>query len=507
MKWERVIGILASLLMAGNLWAANYCSDPILDETGAMSSNQLEKVAQAIKPLKDQGADVKVRVLKDMKGHPTLNAMKDSGIEKCGSWKGSQPGSMKNNLILIMVVPGAQKTAFFYGDALKTRLDGKYNAVMSDMNAKFRDGDIADGLIIGLTDAADLNGVKISQQDAKQVVINHAADNTAGWIIAGWIIAILSLIGLGWFGVWLFGQKEVRRSAQRTAQTERGRCTSVVNNFEIPSTILKSKIRGSNVSEAKKARLLGELESVKGRYDTTTAKLAGIDRGQNDPDTPNLSVQEYENIAESYRKIANDLEMIQEELEKIERKLKAPELSDPPPVQPRPQEWPKPSTAPRREASKTVHITEPPKPDVRRERPTAPVSTTATQSPTEHHHYHDCGGGGVIVINNESGHRRDEPHYEPIPPTTTSRGSGEESSFGKASIGGNGGEGKWGESTGGNGATSSWVSPDFGSQREETTTTPSPSDCRPSDCDCRPTDCASDCTRDCDCNCDCSSND
>jgi len=124
---KRFIAILASIfLMAGNVWAANYCSDQIIDETGTINSGQVEKIAQAIKPLSNEGADVKVRILKDLKGHPNLEHLKNSGIEKCGSWKGTQAGSMKNNLVLFIVALTEKKTAVYYGDGLSGRLNGKH---------------------------------------------------------------------------------------------------------------------------------------------------------------------------------------------------------------------------------------------------------------------------------------------------------------------------------------------------------------------------------------------
>jgi len=266
-------------------------------------------------------------------------------------------------------------------------------------------------------------------------------------------------IGLVWF--WLFGQKEARRTAQRTAQTERGRCTAATNSFEMPHALLSSKIRNSNASEPKKTRLLGELNDVKGRYETAVVKMAGINRGQNDPDTPNLSVKEYENMAESYRKIANDLESIPKELARIERKLNDPESPNPPedgkPHQPKPT----PSSAGHQDTTKKGKASDIPKASAHNEVPPQPsqVATPApTATTTEHHHYHDCGSGIIVINNDNGGGHRDiphydqpsSPHYEPIPSTTTSRGNGEESSFGGASAG-NGGETTWGASTSGNG--------------------------------------------------------
>jgi uncharacterized membrane protein YgcG len=525
-----IIGLLGSLLFASQVLAANFCKDVVIDEAGVLNTGQVDQITKEADKLTRQGVDVRVRTLSDFKGHDSLTTLKASAQGKCGSWKSSD-GGMKNNLLLLMVAPKQQATGFFFGDGLRLKLKQGEDQIIYEMNSRFRDGDIAGGLMAGLSNITDLAEVKISQQ-GKPIVINHAADVSGFASGFKWIIFAIIMGGIILLVIRILRERERRRNAQSGAMTEQGRCTTAINAFETPCAVLKSRIKSSSVSDSKKKSLNERLEGVSAHFQRASARMSGINRGQNDPSTPHLSVEEYERIAFGFKEIADTLEDLLEELNKIERDLNRPET---PPFATR-------THTDTSKGSKRVHdsssgeplsTTRPPAatPSTSKNEIRNPAQPTTSQVPVVEHHHHTTIIDNSTVEYGSLGPRRYEsnddiprvsPRHESTPSSQpSSQGNGNETSWGRTSSEGGGKESSWGSSSSGSGSASSWRSADFGrgvaagaiagavtaaaysasAAKDED----SPSDCKASDCaesDCRSSDCAAS-----DCNCDCASSD
>lgn len=535
---KKAILFVGVALFAAAASAANFCSDPIIDELGVMNPAQIEQVTRAQNLLAANSVESRVRVVADFKGNASLEALKTSAQQKCGSWK-SGDGGMKNNLLLIFVAPKQQKTGFFYGDALRSKLDSKQLAIQTGMNARFRDGNIAGGIALALSDTSDLMSVKISQQGAP-ITINHS-DNSGFAKVFGWLLAAFVVACLIWIAVWFRGGKEKRRAAQRDAQSEQGRCTTVINGFETRFAVLKARISQSPTSD-KKTDLLGRLASVKSDFDDASAAYSAHNRSSNDPSTPNLSVEEYEGMSQRFAKVAKRLENVMTQMSAIESDFNRPETPKPPP--PPAQSTAKSEVPGRNKFSSPApqaHKTSPPPASqygggYGRSRPSqAPAPIQRSSAPSEVHHHTTVVNntsssndglltgvilGSVMSDNHHHHHHHDDrPIAAPAPRYESARAPREpevqeETSFGRSSSGG-GSETSWGISSAGSSQESSWGGASFGESSRTTVAASPPSDCAPSDCkssdcapsDCRSSDCASsDCaSSNCDCNCDCSS--
>lgn len=518
--------LLASFLFVTNVSAANFCSDTVIDEAGVLNSSQINQVTKAEEKLTRQGVDVRVRLLNDLKGASSLEELKSNAQQKCSSWK-SKDGGMKNNLLILMVAPKQGKTGFFFGDALASKLSSKQLQIQSEMNAKFRDGNIAAGILSGLENVSDLMEVKISQQDAKQIVINHAADTSGITNVLGWIVGLLTLAGLGWLGMYFSGEKERRRNAQSNAKDEQGRSTTAINGFEVPYVVLKSRIKKSTVSETQKSRLLEKLEEVKSRFNTAMSGVGTVNRSQSDPDTPNLSVAEYERIAFEFKRVADKLDLLIAARDAIGYELDKLEVTPPlsgtsPKAAPSPApSAPSSGLGSRASSRKASHQSTP------RAKPPTPASSPVIHGTHTTTVVTNSGNDGFLtgvlvgdMLSRDSHHHHHDDYRTPTSssqgdniPSTEGRGS--ETGWGKTSDG-NGTETTWGKSSSGGGSESTFGGANFGasSPQSETSTKVEVSDCRPTDCapsDCKPSDCAaSDCAAsdcNCDCNCDCSSPD
>lgn len=546
MKSIKLCIMLLLVLFVGNVFAVNFCSDMLIDEVSVINSGQAEQVTKTADKLTRQGVEVKIRVFGDLKGYQSLDALKASAQQKCGSWQSKNSG-MKNNLLVIMVAPKQSKTGFYYGDALASKLDSKQLAIQSEMNSKFRDGNIAGGIVNGLTNVSDLMDVKMSQQGAS-VTINHAADMSVFGSIFGWLAAIGVLAVLAWVGFLFWRDKENRRNAQRKAKTEQSRCTTAINGFETPYALLLARIKKATCSDAKKARLQDALSAAQGQYNQAATELSAVNRANNNPDTPNLSVREYEEIAARFTKIAERLTSVMRKLNEIEAELSRPEADTR--VEVVPSRYVKPA-APQSEHKVAEGHVPPVQPTSKPEAVNSTSvqqqsSATATSAqPVVHEHHtttivtHDCGSDFVTGMvlgemlsedrhrHNDDLRRQESPGISvPQSDARATDGGGSETGWGKTSEG-SGSETEWGKTSDGSGAETSWRSPDFGAAAvavaEVAQAEPRDCDCQPADCvkdcDCKPADCvkdcdcapsdckASDCAAsdcNCDCNCDCS---
>ena len=514
-----LLAVFTAVFFAANAHAVNFCSDLVVDEAGLLDSSQTSQVVDAAQKLKSQGVDVRVQLLPNLHGQQSLVALKDNFIGKCGSWR-AKDGGMRNDLVVLMVAMNPGKLGIFYGDGLKQKLDHRSVSIQDGIAAKFRDGHIAAGVVAGLGDVSDLVQMKASQQGVP-VQINHSADMSGLWTVMGWLLGLGAAVLVVFGALRFVSEKERRRNAQKKAQTERSRCTAAVNGFEGPYAIAVSKIKQSAVSETKKAKLLAEAADIKARHGRELAEFSAINRSGNDPDAPNLSVAEYESMAERYENVADTLSALSAELERTLSRLNAPEVEETakPAETPKPRKWgpegslqfgksapPKPKPEP--EAPKRrPHVEPAPAPSHPQSQAghTTVINNTTVQQD-------DGFLTGVIVgsILSDNGHHHHEEsvprRYDP-PPAPASNGSGEETGFSRSSMG-NGTETGFGFSSKGRGEeTSLFGGADFGRASAPEPEPERSRDCAATDCretDCKPTDCApSDCN--CDCNCDCTS--
>lgn len=283
---------------------ADKCKDPVVDEVNILDSGSSEKLQSAMNTLKQAGADVRVMFLssyhRNAEGamHKSIAEYKTTMLAKCKSWQAPDDG-FKNNLILFIAVPKKQTSAVYYGRQWESQLSGQESRYNSDMAAKFREGDLVGGVLIGLSDVTDLVNVKPSQVN-KPVVINHPTDYSGLWKVFGWL-AVIAVVGLlGWLAFWIFGQFEKRRTAQRDAQTERGRCSQAINTMDGALAILKSKVSQASITANWLGLVNEALDRAESKYNEAAAAFNALNRSANNPDTPRLSVAEYSAMKNRY---------------------------------------------------------------------------------------------------------------------------------------------------------------------------------------------------------------
>ncbi|OGZ07675.1 MAG: hypothetical protein A3C93_02110 [Candidatus Lloydbacteria bacterium RIFCSPHIGHO2_02_FULL_54_17] len=459
---------------------ADKCKDPIVDELSALSSNDVTRIERSRNALVTAGADVRVQVLSsfhrdpDGKMNTSLEAYKSQMLGKCKSWQAAD-GGMKNNLVLLLVAPKQKKTYLGAGGQWDRTLSAdRKSQIVDTMNARFRDGKLPDGIVAGIDHMADLVSVKPSQE-GKPVTINHAADYSGVSSFLKWALFLAALGGIIGFLIWLYRQNETRRTAQRNAQAERARCTQSLNGHEEPLAVLDAKVKQAEVTTEWKTRLNDMLDQTRERYRIASTEYGGVNRGTNNPDTPRLSVEEYDGMRGRYRTVAEKFAEADRSLGTVDSELRRALRGDPVAVVTPIREEPAVASQPAAGKQVPPQTTSAPEKMSRKDRRAAQriaSSTVPSNTPktVHHHHHHDDGPGfvtGVVVgsvLNDHHHHdHRDRPSDPVIakpdfPQDKERSGGGEVSADWGKSNEGSGVEKGWGESGSGKAAESSWSS-------------------------------------------------
>lgn len=474
---------IAAIFMVSSLFAmpafADKCKDPIVDEVSALSSGDLERVERARTALTASGADVRVQVISSFHRTPSgemnksIEAYKDQMLGKCRSWQAAD-GGMKNNLVLVIVAPKQKRTYVGAGSQWdRTLSQDRKSQIVNTMNARFRDGKVGDGIVAGLAHMTDLASVKPSQEN-RPVTINQAGDYSGISSFLKWALFLAALGAIVLGGLWFYRQHERRRTAQRNAQTERGRCTQSLNNHEEPMAVLDAKVKQAALGDDWKAHLNDLMDQTRERYRVASSEFGAINRGTNNPDTPRLSVEEYEGMRGRYKLVAEKFAEADRMLGTVDNELRRALRGDPVVVAPIRKE---PVAASQPAAGGQVPPRTAPAPQnmSRKERRAAQRSASHTGTSggggaktVHHHHHHDDGPGfvtgvvvGTVLSDNHHHHDRDRPSdpviAQPDFPSERGRSGGGEVSadWGKSSEG-SGVEKSWGESGSGQAAESSW---------------------------------------------------
>lgn len=455
---------------------ADKCKDPVVDEINVLDDGSRAKLQNSMRALTSAGADIRVMFLssyhRDANGnmHKNLAGYKDTMLAKCRSWQAAD-GGLKNNLILFIVVPQKKTSAVYYGKQWTPMLGPYESRYNSDMTAKFRDGDLVGGMLIGLTDAADLISIKPSQQN-KPVVINHPSDYSGLWTVFKWIVALGALGLLIWLAFRIFGQFEKRRGAQRDAVTERGKCSQALNAIGGELDILKNKISRSTFPAAWMRVLNEMLERADRKYTEAVFEFDTLNRSSNNPNTKGLSPAEYYSMKERYSKVSALFAEAQKLLEDLQEEYDRALRGEEPRLRNASVAHAKPDiTDARSTTEKDSRIS---KKSTVKGGPKPPEDKTTAPKEVHHHHHHDRPvvireSSDVVVVPVLVGERdRVEPPREdrwaderrtnpnnPVIVEEPSKEGGKEVDFGSSGRG-EGTAQAWGSSGSGRGEERSW---------------------------------------------------
>jgi uncharacterized protein len=133
----------------GAAQADESCDAPVFDETGRLAPIRLA-VDDAARALADTGAEVRVRVLGSLAGGDIDRWEIDTEL-RCPSWGRAGGTGRAPNLLVVAVSMDDHKTGIWYGSDWSDTLDPTWSSIQSEaMNPRFKEGDLAGGLVDGL---------------------------------------------------------------------------------------------------------------------------------------------------------------------------------------------------------------------------------------------------------------------------------------------------------------------------------------------------------------------
>jgi len=280
------IWVFAILLFAVPTRAQD-CDNVVADYSGSLKSGDAQRIEEAARPLVNEGADLRVRIL----GTTSNLDTDEKDIERsCLSWQSPNHGR-KSTLVVLMVAPFSHKMGIYYGNAFDHALADHWNRIKTDyMGPHFKTGDWAGGFVA--VEQQITSRIKAAKDEAVHpattttTTVNQAADLSGLWIVLKWSLFLaFLLVGIYFTFAWWNKRRKAQqelREAQQLAITTKARAADLLN-------------KPNSVKTATLDRALEEF-----------ARLNGSMR--NDPNPDDLTIEEYHVIALQYQKIVDMLD-------------------------------------------------------------------------------------------------------------------------------------------------------------------------------------------------------
>lgn len=305
--------------------AQGSCDDIVVDEAGVFGS-KIDQVTTEAQKLVNLGADPRIRTIKTFGSAGNLDNYVGQIQKNCKSWQATD-GGRKNNLVVLIIAVNDRKTGLYYGSQWERVLGPNWTRIQTDkMNPRFRDGDFAGGFIAGLQEVQRLVDLEVhpptpAPAQPPVVVVQPTQppapplDLSGLWEVLKWIVALLVLAVAGYFAYRFvtayLTEVAKRRAAQQKARLAKQATASRITEWseEFQSVELQINTISAQVAKAEAEPLQNALTEAQRLYDKATMTYADLQSSAGDPNRPNLTEDEYQNIEEAYN---NTLATLQE---------------------------------------------------------------------------------------------------------------------------------------------------------------------------------------------------
>lgn len=326
-----LVGALIALLMLpATARAAADCDTRVVDDFGAFTASGFVQVDTAAKNLAAQGAEVRVRTVRDFGGSANLDQYESSLLSQCRSWQGTN-GKMKNNMVVLMLSLGSKRgVGLYYGNQWKPTLDAKWPGILAAKvkpKAAASVGDYSGALTDGLNQVALEIGAQTvapapQPRPSPPIQVTPVVPATPPVIVNQppgpdhtvlWVFVLVGLLGAGvliWFLLRRKSQREAARAAQQQAIVQQNACSAKVNELEEDVSLLDVKVSqlATLASEEDVAALRAEADDIKRTFGSASSRNADLAGTVSDPTRDGLSQAEYVQIGAGYGGILTTLE-------------------------------------------------------------------------------------------------------------------------------------------------------------------------------------------------------
>src|SRR6266403_1415778 len=281
------IWVFAILLFAVPTRAQD-CDNVVADYSGSLKSGDAQRIEEAARPLVNEGADLRVRIL----GTTSNLDTDEKDIERsCLSWQSPNHGR-KSTLVVLMVAPFSHKMGIYYGNAFDHALADHWNRIKTDyMGPHFKTGDWAGGFIAAEQQlaarivAAKDEAVHPATTTTTTTTVNQAADLSGLWIVLKWGLFLGLLLAGAYFFFAFLSRRGKKQQELREARVK------AINAKSQASNLLRVKDKNNPGVDAALEEF-ARLDSLVG----------------SDPYADNLEIAEYNAIAAQYQKVSDMLQ-------------------------------------------------------------------------------------------------------------------------------------------------------------------------------------------------------
>ena len=335
--WCALLVAMCSLVPA----MAQDCEALVVDETGLIGG-QATAVQKAAQELVNDGADVRVWLIKSFGRAGNLDIYKEDAQRRCRSWQ-APDGDLKNNMIVVMVSVGDKKAGIYGGSLWYEEFGSETDNIrMEEMGPRFREDDWAGGLAAALRrihqlianyKARSTGAPAVAQAPpvhsappAPPVVIQtEPTDFTGLWFVLFVALALGALIA----GIMFFMRQAERRAkrekAQQRAKIAKQGCVSLstATGSDFPVFVARVKSICSRASNEDGKPILEKLEQLTRDRGNAVIKFGQLETSAGDPDREGLDVGAYDAMAEAYEGASSDFTKVKSSMEAIDRDTKS----------------------------------------------------------------------------------------------------------------------------------------------------------------------------------------
>ena len=318
MRRTSVIGLAVlfaalALFAPGRAWAFD-CDREVVDEAGAFGDGDSISVQNAVTALERQGAEVRVRTVRDFggPGYASLDAYKAAAMRFCPSWQAADnPGEgMKNNLVVFMISFSADDSrkgvGLYYGDQWRSQLDAQWPVFLKRQVVP-----ILRDQRFGAATVAALDGVAGFIKPAPARTSSNAPTDLTGlWWVLGAVVGIGAIVILFLFLRARRKERERKQAAQAKAKDIKARCAAKIAEFDDASVaVLEAEVYGAAeaASEEDAKPLREKFASMRSRLNAATGQFAELLNSKNDPSFDDYPAETYVRIAASFQDVLDKL--------------------------------------------------------------------------------------------------------------------------------------------------------------------------------------------------------
>jgi len=307
-----------ALCAPARAWAFD-CDRTVVDEAGAFGDGDMIAVEKAVDALARQGAEVRVRTVRDFggPGYANLDAYKAALMRACPSWQApdNPVEGMKNNLIVFAVSYGSRRGAgLYYGDQWRARLDAEWPGLLSgQVVPRLRDGRNGEAFSAAMNGVAGLIAPAPARggQNGPVVVKNEAPTDLTGlWWVLGAIVGLGAVIALFLLLRSRRKERERRQAAQAKAKDIKARCATKITEFDDATlAVLEAEVgrAAEAVSEADAKPLRDGHARMMQLVNGATGQFAELLNSRNDPSHDDYATETYVQIAASFQDVLDKL--------------------------------------------------------------------------------------------------------------------------------------------------------------------------------------------------------